>query len=523
MLFNSLAYLIFLPLVVLLFWASPHKARAPLLLIASYVFYMSWKPVYGLLILGLTVVNYLFGLAIYRCSIQSSCCSATGTAEPAAHSCCQQQSAPDKTPVDTPPGSYMGVSRKLWLAFAVAANLITLGVFKYAYFTIDIVNQSLAPWGKHLPDLPFQIILPLGISFFVFEFIHYLSDVYKGGAPVKSFPAFALFASFFPTQIAGPIKRYQDFIPQLSIVKKFNWATFDEGIHLIVFGLFKKVLFADNLAVVVQSTFEHPELLSSLDMWLAVYAFAFQIYFDFSGYTDIARGSALLIGFKVPPNFNLPYLASSIAEFWHRWHMSLSTWLRDYLYIPLGGSRGSRLRTNINLLVTMVLGGLWHGAAMHFLVWGAYQGGLLLLHREYQRATADITWLRKLLSSRLGHAAAIVLTFHIVCIGWVFFRAENFNQALAIIAKLLGLATLPAGMHAWSLSLPAATDPVIFLLLPFVLALLFAGQILSGSLKTRTTPLVLPRTLTAVYIAAMIGLLIVFSPDTSPKFIYFQF
>jgi D-alanyl-lipoteichoic acid acyltransferase DltB (MBOAT superfamily) len=491
-LFNSLGYLIFLPVVVLLFWACPHRLRAPLLLVASYIFYMTWKPVYGLFIFGLTLVNYFFGLAIAR---QNS---------------------------EHPRGVRESKS-KLFLAFAVATNLLVLAYFKYAYFSIDLVNQALSPLGKHLPPVPFQIILPLGISFFVFEFIHYITDVYKGGQPVKSFPAFALFASFFPTQIAGPIKRYQDFIPQLSIEKKFNLAYFDEGINLILFGLFKKVIFADNLAVVVQSTFDHPELLSSLDMWLAVYAFAFQIYFDFSGYTDIARGSALLIGFKVPPNFNLPYLASSIAEFWHRWHMSLSTWLRDYLYIPLGGSRGSRGRTCLNLFLTMLLGGLWHGAAMHFLLWGAYQGIFLVLHREFQRLTEGLGWLKEMLASAPGRIFSIVLTFHVVCIGWVFFRADSFNSAASIIAKLLGLAPAPQGMQAFSLSLPATKDPVIFMLLPFVLALLFAGQILSNALNSRQKPIMVPVALRAAYIAAMIGLLIVFSPDTSPRFIYFQF
>ncbi len=483
MLFNSFGYLIFLPTVVLLFWACPHRFRVPLLLVASYIFYMTWKPVYGLLIFGLTVLNYLFGLVIARTE---------------AH-------------------------RRLWLGITVAANLTILGVFKYAYFTRDVLDQGLSLFGKHCPQLPLQIILPLGISFFVFEFIHYATEVYRGGEPVRSFPAFALFASFFPTQIAGPIKRYQDFIPQLSLVKRFDLKAFDEGVNLILFGLFKKVLFADNLAVVVQTSFQHPELLSSVDMWLAVYAFAFQIYFDFSGYTDIARGSALLLGFKVPPNFNLPYLASSIGDFWHRWHMSLSTWLRDYLYIPLGGSRGSRLSTYRNLFLTMLLGGLWHGAAMHFLVWGAFHGVLLVLHRAWRRLAGGMAWLKGALESRLFHLFSVALTFHAVCLGWVFFRAETFASALAILGKLFCLSPAPQGLNAWSLSLPATRDPVIFLLLPFVLAALFAGQLLSAGPGGRLRTASFPAGLKAAYVAVMIGLLIVFSPDTSPRFIYFQF
>lgn len=483
MLFNSFGYLIFLPLVVLLFWLSPQKLRTPLLLIASYVFYMTWKPIYGLLIGGLTLLNFCLGYAL------------------------------DKTTT----------KKKAVLVTGITLNLLLLAYFKYAYFTRDLANDLLKPLGTTVPAIPFQIILPLGISFFVFEFIHYLTDVYKGGKPVKSVIDFALFASFFPTQIAGPIKRYQDFIPQLNFAQKFDLKHFDEGINLILFGLFKKVLFADNLSVVVQSTFSNTQHLSSLDTWLSVYAFAFQIYFDFSGYTDIARGSAMLLGFKVPANFNLPYISSSIAEFWHRWHISLSTWLRDYLYVPLGGSRCSRILNYRNLFLTMLLGGLWHGAAMHFVAWGAYQGILLVLHKEYLRLTQNLTWFNSFKDSKVFKYLAIVLTFHFVCIGWVFFRAETMDQAWQIIQKLLFLSAQPATMSSWSLSLPSITNPIIFLLLPFIVGLLFAGQILSAKLATRKEPLHFPLIVRAAYVAFIVNLLFLFTPDASPQFIYFQF
>jgi D-alanyl-lipoteichoic acid acyltransferase DltB (MBOAT superfamily) len=477
-----------LPTVVLLFWLSPKKLRPALLLIASYVFYMSWKPIYGALIFGLTLMNYLLGLAIDKSETQ----------------------------------------KKPLLILAIAGNLLTLGFFKYAYFAQDTLNGIASIWGKSVPSIPWQIILPLGISFFVFEFIHYVTDVYKGGKPIGSFVNFALFASFFPTQIAGPIKRYQDFIPQLSQENKFDMSTFDEGINLILFGLFKKVIFADNLAVVVQSAYAHANVLSSFDLWLATYSFAFQIYFDFSGYTDIARGSAMLFGYKVPLNFNLPYLASSIAEFWHRWHISLSTWLRDYLFIPSGGSRCSRIFNYRNLFITMALGGLWHGASMHFVVWGAYQGIMLIAHKEFVRATKSVSWFQQIAQTKVYHLASIVLTFHVVCVGWVFFRAETMEQALAIIGKLLFIAPTAAPLTAFSLSLPNVSDPVIFLLLPLVLLVLFAGQLLSGYLQAkfpmaREGHLPIPKYLAPVFVAAMICLLMVFTPDTSPRFIYFQF
>ena len=345
MLFNSLKYALFLPIVFALFWATPQKFRVWILLIASYVFYMSWRPGFILLIIGLTLANYYIGFAIDKATEIKK--------------------------------------KKSWLTLSVVLNLATLVFFKYAYFFNDVVTAATKPLGLPATHLPFDIILPLGISFFVFEFIHYTTDVYRGSEPIKSLPAFALFASFFPTQIAGPIKRFQDFIPQFLAESKLTVDTFDTAISLILLGLFKKVLLADNLSFFVQGGFGNPGIFSGTDLWIFTYAFAFQIYFDFSGYTDIARGSAMLFGYKVPLNFNLPYLARNISEFWRRWHISLSTWLRDYLFIPLGGSRCGRFRVHFNLLATMTLGGLWHGAAAHFLVWGLYHGFALIVHREF--------------------------------------------------------------------------------------------------------------------------------------------
>lgn len=474
MLFNSFWYLIFLPTVVLLFWHCPRRLRTALLVIASYIFYLSWKPIYGLLIFGMTLANYLIGLALERW-------------------------APHK---------------KAILIGGVAVNLLLLAYFKYAYFTWGIAQWAS---GGRLPNLAIEIILPLGISFFAFEFIHYIAEVYKGSKPVRGFLEFALFASFFPTQIAGPIKRYTDFIPQLSKDSKFDMSMLDDGLAEIVFGMFKKVVIADNLAAVVQSAFSRPDLLTGTDMWLAAYAFAFQIYFDFSGYTDIARGSARLLGFSVPPNFNLPYLATSIADFWHHWHMSLSTWLRDYLFIPLGGSRGSKWFNWRNLMLTMVLGGLWHGAAMHFVIWGAYQGFMLIVHKEWKTFTDRIPAMVSFKQSKLGRALAIVLTFHLVCIGWVFFRAETVASALEILKKLFFV----EGVKSFGLTIVNTTDPALFMVLPFLIALLFAGQLFALAQTKRGWTL--PRPLQAVYMAVLIGLVLVFSPDASPKFIYFQF
>lgn len=488
MLFNSLTYAIFLPIVVALYWASPAKFRVPILLIASYVFYMTWRPIFIFLILGLTAINYFFGNRIHKSETK----------------------------------------KKPWLFVAVATNLLTLCFFKYAYFINDSIGQMMKPLGYQPHALPFDIVLPLGISFFVFEFIHYVVDVYRGSEPIKSFMAFSLFASFFPTQIAGPIKRFQDFIPQFLSQPKFSVAEFDHGIALILLGLFKKVLIADNLSFFVQGGFQHPELFHSLDLWTFTYAFAFQIYFDFSGYTDIARGSAMLFGYKVPINFNLPYLAKNISEFWHRWHISLSTWLRDYLFIPLGGSRGSKWNVYRNLLITMSLGGLWHGASTHFLIWGVYHGLALALHKIFKdtrvaMAAKGQSWLSQAIDSKVGTVLSMLLTFHVVCLGWVLFRADTVPVALDILKKLFFLDALPAGVPAYAMTLPAINYPLIYPAIFLLLPVLAIGHIAMGYIDKTDWVARSPRLVKAVWCFALMFAIIVFSPDKSPRFIYFQF
>jgi D-alanyl-lipoteichoic acid acyltransferase DltB (MBOAT superfamily) len=444
---------------------------------------MSWRPIYGFLIAGLTLGNYFL------------------------------------VPLITKTEKH----KKLILGIVVAGNLITLAIFKYATFGMHTLKEGLALAHINWREPHLHILLPLGISFFVFEFIHYAVEVYRGKEPVKSLPGFALFASFFPTQIAGPIKRYQDFIPQLAIPAKFKWEYVDEGMQQILLGLFKKVLIADNLALVVQAGFTHPENFSSLDLWVIVYAFAFQIFFDFAGYTDIARGSAMLFGYKVPINFNLPYIAANVSDFWHRWHISLSTWLRDYLFIPLGGSRGGTLFTYRNLFLTMALGGLWHGAAMHYLAWGAYQGVLLILHKEYSKMLVRVGVAEKLLSSKIYHAVSVVITFHIVCVGWVFFRAENLTIAWNIIQKLAQAPIELAHFSAAQLAILQIRDPIIFPALVLILPVLMIAQPVVDWLNDKRFYLSPPWPVQVTVMVALMCLLTIFSPDTSPRFIYFQF
>ncbi len=485
MLFNSLQYLVFLPTVFLLFWLCPHRLRVPLLLVASYIFYMTWRPIYGLLIFGLTLGNFLLVPLIAKSEDVSK--------------------------------------KKWWLGLVVALNLITLGIFKYAYFGMDCVKTGLNLFHVNWHEPHLHIILPLGISFFVFEFIHYAVEVYRGKPAVKKFMDFALFASFFPTQIAGPIKRYQDFIPQLDIPAKFKWEYVDQGMQLILMGLCKKVLLADNLALVVQAGFSHPEKFGSVDMWLITYAFAFQIFFDFAGYTDIARGSALLFGYKVPINFNLPYLAANAADFWHRWHISLSTWLRDYLFIPLGGSRCSKAMVYRNLFITMALGGLWHGAANHYLLWGVYQGLLLIAHKMYVETMEKLGVHQKLVKSKLYHVLSVIVTFHFVCVGWVLFRAETEQNAMQVLSKL---AEVPQALMNFSMSqltILQIRDPIIFPSILVLIPLLMIAHVVVNWLNDKKFYLNPPWPVQVGVMVAMLCILTIFSPDTSPKFIYFQF
>ncbi|MCA0315965.1 MAG: hypothetical protein LCH63_19250 [Candidatus Melainabacteria bacterium] len=492
MLFSSVAYLLFFPVVLALFWLLPHRFRSLLLFIASYYFYMSWIPAYGLLLFALTVGNYLFGLAIgaFR---------------------------------EKPFGKGL-------LALAVLLNLSTLCYFKYTDFFLASINKALAqPWlSLNVSAFPLQhVLLPLGISFFVFEFIHYVVDVHRGSSPVKNFINFSLFAAFFPSQIAGPIKRYQQFVKQLEERRVFSAALFEKGLALLLQGLFKKIAVADNLSNLVAHGFSM-HTLGCADAWVSALAFAIQIYCDFSGYTDMGRGSALMMGFDLPDNFNYPYLAKNLSDFWKRWHISLSTWLRDYLYIALGGNRVGVYRRYFNLFMTMLLGGLWHGASWHFVVWGAFHGlGLIFSHTydHYLKEQSSLAEsLRQFHSGKLGTVISIVSTFLFVLVGWVFFRAESMSEALRVLQAML-----PTG-H--SLSLPFTLygeiqhSSVISVLLSYSIYRLIVDNcsrlapLLPATFKNLAAPRIPARAL--LYLAVFF-LAVSFAPNAASPFIYFAF
>ena len=336
--------------------------------------------------------------------------------------------------------------RKLLLLLSVSVNLGILGFFKYFNFFVDSTANLLTGAGleANLPTL--KIILPVGISFYTFQTLSYTIDIYRRRLePVRDFVDFALFVSFFPQLVAGPIERARNLLPQIARARDLNREGVVSGLNLILIGYFKKVAIADTLAPIVEQAFADPTGQSSGALLSGLYAFAFQIYGDFSGYTDIARGVSRLLGFELMENFQAPYLSRSITEFWRRWHISLSSWLKDYLYISLGGNRGGRFRTYRNLFLTMFLGGLWHGAAWTFVAWGAVHGTYLAIHKMLLgERRPDLSWPRTALGW-LADLGKMFLTFHLVCFTWILFRAEDFGNALEYIVgigRLEGLGEL---------------------------------------------------------------------------------
>nr|WP_283949461.1 MBOAT family protein [Limobrevibacterium gyesilva] len=473
--FNSFEFWMFFAAVMLACQVSPPRGARAILVVASFAFYGMWDTRLMLLLAACVVFNFFTGLAI-------------GGALQA------------------------GRGAKALLAFAVAANLGLLGFFKYfGFFVASLSSLATLPAGV----LALHVVLPVAISFYTFEAISYNVDVYRGNVPARrNFVDFALFISFFPHLVAGPIIRPGHFFPQLAAHRRLSGEDLRWGAVQIVKGLIKKTVFADNFAVIANAYFNGGVGESgALAAWIGTLAFSMQIYFDFAGYTDIARGCARLLGYEFPPNFERPYLAANIAEFWRRWHISLSTWLRDYLYIPLGGNRRGKARVYVNLLITMGLGGLWHGASWNFLAWGLYHGILLAAHRawrEWRGAPPPVGAVRH----ALGRAAATAVTFLGVTLGWVAFRAPDFATTWKVLGDLF------AGSLAPDLSLPDRFLPLIIATLLWVVLdrdrrlqyWLSSGAGFAGMLKV-----------SSAFALALLVLELFSRTDISVPFIYFQF
>lgn len=398
--FDTTLYIWFLFIVFAGNWAlaSRERFRIVWLLVASYVFYASWNYQLLVLILFSTVLDYTAGWKIHSAESKGR--------------------------------------KKFWLVCSLAGNLGVLGLFKYADFFLQSFQKASTTLGMGL-DVPLlHLVLPVGISFYTFQTLSYTIDIYREKLePVDNPLKFALFVAFFPQLVAGPIVRATEFLPQLLEAPDFEADEQNYGLYLLGVGFVKKVVIADYIAInFVDRVFENPAMYSSLEVATGIYGYALQIYCDFSGYTDIAIGSALLLGFQLPENFNRPYLARSLRTFWHRWHISLSSWLRDYLYIPLGGSRHGSWATYRNLFITMLLGGLWHGASWNFVIWGAIHGLGLAATRMYQRWRE--TNHPDFEPGPIWEAASVFLTFHFVCFAWIFFRAPTFPKAMEVLEAL---------------------------------------------------------------------------------------
>jgi alginate O-acetyltransferase complex protein AlgI len=402
MLFNSLHFALFFPVVTAMFFALPPRGRWLLLLVASTYFYMVFQPVYVLILVFTIAVDYVAGLLI----------------EPAS-----------------------GRARKAWLVASIAANLLVLAVFKYWNFAAGEVGR-LSAWLGTPASMPLlEIALPIGLSFHTFQSMSYTFEVYRGAQRAeRHLGIFALYVLFYPQLVAGPIERPQNLLSQFHSVQRFSAENLVEGLRLMLWGLFKKVVIADRLAEVVNPVFGDPVAWPGVASLLAIYFFTFQIYCDFSGYSDIARGAARVMGYELMINFRRPYLATSMSDFWRRWHISLSTWFRDYVYIPLGGNRVSPWLRARNLLVVFLLSGLWHGANWTYLVWGAIHGILVAagsLRSGSEETPTESKWVR------FGRGA---LTFHLVALAWVFFRAESVGRASQLLSGLLRSSfALPVG------------------------------------------------------------------------------
>jgi alginate O-acetyltransferase complex protein AlgI len=413
MLFNSIDFFCFFIIVLLLYSLLGLRSQNRLLLIASYFFYGAWDWRFLFLIFVSTGVCYGCGLFIER--------------------------------------SKTILWRRRWLLTAVFSNLAILGFFKYCGFFVGQLTSLLGSLGLPFHTGTLSIILPIGISFYTFQSLSYVIDVYRRDfSAVKKFGHFALFVSFFPQLVAGPIVRARDLMPQIEKVRQLRWEGLRIGAYLFFWGLFKKCVVADNLAPFVDSIYGNYASSNAAQVWTATVAFALQIYGDFSGYSDMAVGLASCLGFRLKNNFDHPYFSTSVQEFWHRWHITLSQWMRDYVYIPLGGNRLGTFLTHRNILITMGLGGLWHGASWTFVFWGLYQGALLSIHRLLKPTLSRIRP-----GSKIGRGIwgglCLLVTFHAVCLGWILFRAPSMDAVVTIFVNALrGVSIAYAPNPAWT-------------------------------------------------------------------------
>ena len=470
MLFNSIAFLLFFPIVCVLYFTIPAgwlRARNLLLLVASYYFYMNWEPVYALLLLTSTVITYFAALGTEKFEEKSK--------------------------------------KQLCLVSSLVLNLAILFLFKYYNFIASNIEVALQVTGLGMDVPKFELLLPVGISFYTFKALGYSIDVYRGTVKAEhDFADYALFVSFFPALAAGPIDRSNNLLPQFKQQHCFDYDAVMAGMRMMVWGYFLKLVMADRCGLYVDAVFDNIDKHNGSSYLLASLLFTFQIYGDFAGYSIIAIGVARVMGFRLMDNFRRPYFACTVGDFWHRWHISLSTWFRDYVYIPLGGNRVSRLRNYFNLFVTFVVSGIWHGANWTFICWGGLHGLLLCLEKAIGISKRKYSGFRK-----FCHWA---VTFLLVNMAWVLFRADNLLDGIKVIT----------GMFT-SLGVPYL-DLTTFIALAFVFPILFAREV--GEEFSRYHIAIENSrywVVRHVYLALMIALIVLFGVLGGDQFIYFQF
>jgi alginate O-acetyltransferase complex protein AlgI len=475
MLFCSLEFLFFFAALLLVYWLMPwQQARIWLLLAASFYFYSVWNAWLAVLIGATTIMDYAIALGM--------------------------------------DGSASERRRKLLLGVSLVVNLGVLCYFKYANFFLQSLAQALHTMGASASLPLLKVILPIGISFYTFEAINYTVDVYRRKVPAeRNLGHFLLFILFFPHLVAGPIVRARDFLPQIKRRKRFSWPRMHLGAQFFFLGLIKKLAVADRMALYVDPVFADPRACGAATVWLAAIAYALQIYCDFSGYTDMAIGAAHMLGYKLAKNFDIPYVSANVSEFWRRWHISLSSWLRDYLFIPLGGSRGGPWKTYRNLMITMTLGGLWHGANWTFVVWGVLHGALLIVHKRFQDFCEYRPRLDRVLQSLPGTLLRMTLTFLGVCVGWVFFRAPTFTIAATVLRRMTAFHAATAG------------TPMPGLGIVTTIAVVIICHVARRFDLWRKWHVQLPAPMLGFSYAAALTLALFLAPSGNKPFIYFQF
>lgn len=497
MLFNSVHFLLFFPVVVIVYFLFPPKIRWIWLLAASYYFYMSWNPYYAVLMVLSTVVTYASGILISNSNKKGNT-----------------------------------RQKRLWIALSFGINLAILFFFKYFGFAVDSINSVLAWLNIQPVQVAFDVLLPVGISFYTFQALGYTVDIYREELPAeRNLAKYALFVSFFPQLVAGPIERSVNLLSQIKKPTRLNYDNLRDGLSIMLWGLFEKIVIADRVGLIVDQVYNNykEQGYSGVLLAIATVFFAIRIYCDFSGYTDIARGAAKVLGFDLMANFKQPYFATSIRDFWRRWHISLSTWFRDYLYIPLGGNRKGKARTHFNTFITFLVSGLWHGANWTFAAWGALHGIYQILGNVLKPARQKVLKVLHINTKPLSYRVVqAVFTFSLVCFAWIFFRAESIGEAFDIIKLIFSSFQLEylhifADKTLFSLGLTQHT----FFLTLFCIGVLFTVN----AIRTKTSVLSLfKRQNIAVqwflYLLMLFLLLFVAIYDSDvvgQQFIYFQF